>query len=81
MPKDIREERDQDEEVQTRKIICWPSPGCVEMCGLTATVKDGRLIGLKGTKDYPTPHKGPPPLHDGHHGLGSLGLHGRHLGL
>ena len=45
-------------DIQKKKIICWPSPGCVEMCGLTATVRDGRLVSLSGTPDYPTPHKG-----------------------
>ena len=54
----VAQEGAPDNRVETKKIICWPSPGCVEMCGLTATVKDGRLIGLKGTEDYPTPHKG-----------------------
>ena len=45
-------------DIQKKKIICWPSPGCVEMCGLTATVRDGKLVSLSGTPDYPTPHKG-----------------------
>ena len=38
--------------VEEKKIICWPSPGCIHKCGLIATVKEGRLIGLKGNKDY-----------------------------
>ena len=45
-------------ESKRRRSSVGPRPGCVEMCGLTATVKDGKLVGLRGTKDYPTPHKG-----------------------
>ena len=41
-----------------KKIICWPSPGCIHKCGLTATVRDGRLVPLSGKPDYPTPNKG-----------------------
>ena len=44
--------------IEEKKIICWPSPGCVEFCGLTATVEDGKLVRLRGTKDYPTPNHG-----------------------
>jgi hypothetical protein len=44
--------------VAEKKIICWASPGRVEFRGLTATVKAGKLVGLRGTKDHPTPHKG-----------------------
>ncbi len=43
---------------QEKKIVCWASPGCVHQCGLIATVKDGRLVGLRGNPDYPTPNHG-----------------------
>ncbi|MCX8032263.1 MAG: molybdopterin-dependent oxidoreductase [Thermoleophilia bacterium] len=46
------------ENVQERKVVCWASPGCIHQCGLIATVKDGRLVGLKGNRDYPTPNHG-----------------------
>ncbi len=48
----------QEKGVETRKIICHPSPGCFQMCGLTATVKDGELVGLQGIKDYISPNRG-----------------------
>ena len=47
-----------EEGVEEKKIICWPSPGCIHMCGLTAKVKDGKLVSLTGTRDYPTPNRG-----------------------
>jgi thiosulfate reductase / polysulfide reductase chain A len=45
---------ERDNDVEVKKIICWPSPGCHDFCGLLATVKDGRLIDLKGNKEYCT---------------------------
>ncbi|MFC1903047.1 molybdopterin-dependent oxidoreductase [Chloroflexota bacterium] len=33
---------------EIKKIVCWPSPGCSDHCGVLATVKDGRLIKLRG---------------------------------
>jgi hypothetical protein len=57
------------EGTEERKIMCWPSPGCIHMCGLIASVKDGRLVGLNGNKDYITPNRGCadriPPLKNG----------------
>jgi thiosulfate reductase / polysulfide reductase chain A len=35
-----------------KKVICWPSPGCHDNCGLLATVKNGKLTGLKGNREY-----------------------------
>ena len=46
------------EGVEGKKLICWPSPGCIHNCGLTATVKDGKLICLKGNKDSVTTNRG-----------------------
>jgi anaerobic selenocysteine-containing dehydrogenase len=51
-------ERTDETDVQERKIVCWASPGCVHQCGLIARVKDGRLVGLRGNPDYPTPNRG-----------------------
>jgi len=44
--------------VVEKKIVCWASPGCIHQCGLIATVRDGRLVGLRGNPDYPTPNRG-----------------------
>jgi thiosulfate reductase / polysulfide reductase chain A len=40
--------------VEVKKIVCWPSPGCHDYCGLLATVKDGRLVNLKANREYYT---------------------------
>ena len=44
--------------VEEKKIVCWASPGCIHQCGLIAAVEDGRLVGLRGNPDYPTPNHG-----------------------
>jgi thiosulfate reductase / polysulfide reductase chain A len=44
--------------VEEKKIVCWPSPGCHQECGLIATVRGGRLVQLKGNPDYVTPFRG-----------------------
>ncbi len=45
-------ESDKEKAVETKKIVCWASPGCHDNCGLLATVKDGRIIDLKANKEY-----------------------------
>jgi anaerobic selenocysteine-containing dehydrogenase len=47
-----------EEGIEEKKIICWASPGCKHECGLIATVKDSKLVNLRGNKDYPTPNRG-----------------------
>ena len=42
--------------VEIRKVICWPSPGCSSNCGLLATVKDGKIVSLRGNPDHPNNH-------------------------
>ncbi|MFC1862887.1 hypothetical protein ACFL1Z_02920 [Thermodesulfobacteriota bacterium] len=44
--------------VEEKKIVCWASPGCKHECRLIATVKDGKLINLKGNKDNIAANKG-----------------------
>jgi len=39
--------------VETKKVMCWPSPGCSSGCGLLVNVKDGRIVGMKGNPDFP----------------------------
>ena len=39
--------------IEIKKVICWPSPGCSQKCGLIARVKDNKIIGLRGNPDYP----------------------------
>lgn len=43
-----------EESEQFKKIVCWPSPGCTHDCGLLATVKNGRIVSLRGDPDSPT---------------------------
>ena len=40
--------------VQARKIICWPSPGCSENCGLLVTSRDGKIVDIRGNMDFPS---------------------------
>jgi len=40
--------------VETRKIACWPSPGCATNCGMLARVKDGKIEVLRGDPESPT---------------------------
>ena len=39
---------------ESRKISCWPSPGCTTNCGMLARVRDGRIVGLRGDPASPT---------------------------
>ena len=48
-------DRTKQDGVEEKKIVCWASPGCIHQCGLIAAVEDGRLVGLRGNPDYPTP--------------------------
>jgi len=36
---------------EVKKIVCWPSPGCSGNCGLLASVKDGRIVRLRGNRE------------------------------
>ena len=49
-----------DADVEVRKAICWPSPGCSENCGLLVTVKDGRIVDIRGNKEFPSKGHGSP---------------------
>src|SRR4030042_4209269 len=40
---------------EVKKTGCWPSPGCHNKCGLLIRVKDGRIAGIKGNPEYPSP--------------------------
>jgi anaerobic selenocysteine-containing dehydrogenase len=39
--------------IETRKTVCWPSPGCGG-CNLLVQVKDDRIVGMRGNPDAPT---------------------------
>jgi len=39
--------------IETKKIICWASPGCASSCGVLARVKDGKIVSMKGNPDFP----------------------------
>ncbi|HUJ68668.1 MAG TPA: molybdopterin-dependent oxidoreductase [Syntrophorhabdales bacterium] len=40
--------------VEKKKAICWPSPGCSENCGLLVTVRDGRIVDIRGNQEFPS---------------------------
>lgn len=45
---------DDEKPVKTKKITCWPSPGCTTNCGILAKIKDGKLVSLRGDPESPT---------------------------
>jgi len=47
-----------DEGLEVKKVTCWASPGCHQRCGLLVTVKDGRIVGIKGNPEYSSPGHG-----------------------
>ena len=42
-----------NEGLETKKIICWSSPGCSSGCGLLVQVKDGEIVNMRGNPDFP----------------------------
>ena len=38
---------------ETKRVGCWPSPGCHDKCGLLVRVEGGRMVGVKGNPDHP----------------------------
>ena len=42
-------------DVKVRKAVCWASPGCHNRCGLLVSVKDGRIVKIRGNPEYPSP--------------------------
>jgi thiosulfate reductase/polysulfide reductase chain A len=45
--------KDSEKGVETKKTICWPSPGCLSSCGILVNVKDGKIISMRGNPDFP----------------------------
>ncbi|MEJ2110239.1 MAG: molybdopterin-dependent oxidoreductase [Acidobacteriota bacterium] len=45
--------KDEESGSVVRKTMCWPSPGCHCNCGLLVSVKDDRILGIKGNPDFP----------------------------
>ena len=43
---------------EEKPVICWMSPGCIHYCGLIATIENGKLVKLRGDKNYITPNRG-----------------------
>jgi thiosulfate reductase / polysulfide reductase chain A len=39
--------------IETKKVICWSSPGCSSGCGLLVQVKDGKIVKMRGNPEYP----------------------------
>ncbi len=42
-----------ESEVEVKKTICWPSPGCHCNCGLLVCVQDNRILSIRGNPDFP----------------------------
>jgi anaerobic selenocysteine-containing dehydrogenase len=43
----------EEQGVEVKKTICWPSPGCHCNCGLLVKVKDNKILGIKGNPEFP----------------------------
>jgi thiosulfate reductase / polysulfide reductase chain A len=39
--------------VETKKAICWASPGCSSSCGILVKVKEGKIIDMRGNPEFP----------------------------
>ena len=39
--------------IETKKVVCWASPGCVGFCGLLVDVKDGKIVSMRGNPEHP----------------------------
>jgi thiosulfate reductase/polysulfide reductase chain A len=44
---------DDKQEIEIKKVMCWPSPGCTN-CGLLVGVRDGKIVSMRGNPDCPT---------------------------
>jgi thiosulfate reductase/polysulfide reductase chain A len=42
-----------DKEIQIKKTVCWPSPGC-SGCGLLVQVKNNKIVGMRGNPQAPS---------------------------
>ena len=40
--------------IETTKVTCWASPGCAHQCGLLVSVKDGKIVSIKGNPESPS---------------------------
>jgi thiosulfate reductase / polysulfide reductase chain A len=49
----MRDATDDESGVEVRKTICWPSPGCHCNCGLLVSVKNNKILGIRGNPDFP----------------------------
>ena len=38
------------ESAEVRSAMCWASPGCHDRCAILVSVKDGRIIGIRGNR-------------------------------
>ncbi len=45
---------DNNENRESKKTVCWSSPGCHDRCGLVVTVRDGQIVGMRGNREYPS---------------------------
>jgi thiosulfate reductase/polysulfide reductase chain A len=43
-----------EEGIETRKAVCWPSPGCASGCGILVNVKDGDIVSMRGNPKFPS---------------------------
>ena len=35
---------------EIKKTFCWASPGCHDLCGINVSVKDGRIVKVRGNR-------------------------------
>jgi len=39
-----------NEGAEVKKAMCWASPGCHDRCAILVSVKDGRIVGIRGNR-------------------------------
>ncbi len=46
----MKTEANNKESTEVKKAVCWPSPGCHDMCGVVVSVKDRRIVKIRGSR-------------------------------
>ena len=50
----MTDQTNDEQGVEIKKVICWASPGCSSSCGLLVSVKDGKIVRMRGNPEFPT---------------------------
>ena len=39
------------QDAEVRKVMCWASPGCHDRCAILVSVKNGKIVGIRGNRE------------------------------